>query len=61
MNFKELRKLINALVVVLPDMANVGLFLIFGFIIIAILGVNQYNGLLYNRCSQIVTNPTASY
>jgi hypothetical protein len=42
---------VKAVVKVLPDLANVGLFLIFTFMLTAMVGVSLYSGMLYNRCS----------
>jgi len=45
-----MRKLISALIHSLPDFANVGIFLIYVFILFATMGVHQYNGSIYNVC-----------
>ena len=46
----SMKKLVGALIQSLPDFFNVAIFLGFIFILFAILGVHQYNGVLYNRC-----------
>ena len=45
-----MRKLVSALLHAVPDFFNVAAFLLFIFILFAILGVYQYNGILYNAC-----------
>ena len=45
-----MKKLISALIHSLPDFANVGIFLIYVFILFATMGVHQYNGSIYNVC-----------
>lgn len=45
-----MRILVTALIQSIPDFLNVAVFLLFIFIIFAILGVFEYNGILYNRC-----------
>ena len=46
----SMKKLIGALIESLPDFANVGIFLVYVFILFATLGVHQYNGSTYNMC-----------
>ena len=46
----SMKKLISALIESLPDFANVGIFLVYVFILFATLGVHQYNGSTYNVC-----------
>eukprot|EP00347_Sterkiella_histriomuscorum_P011811 403371009 len=46
----SMKKLVGALIQSLPDFFNVAIFLAFIFLLFAILGVHQYNGVLYNRC-----------
>lgn len=45
-----MRKLINALINSLPEIANVLIFMIFIFILFATVGLHQYNGEFYNAC-----------
>jgi uncharacterized protein YqhQ len=45
-----MKKLISALINSLPDFANVGIFLVYVFILFATMGVFQYNGSTYNTC-----------
>lgn len=45
-----MKKLIAALIQSLPDFANVGIFLVYVFILFATMGLHQYNGSLYNIC-----------
>lgn len=42
--------LVGALLHALPEFFNVAFFLIFVFMLMAILGVHQYNGVFYNAC-----------
>jgi hypothetical protein len=34
----------------MPDFANVGVFLVFVFVLFATMGLHQYNGDYYNAC-----------
>jgi Ion transport protein len=45
-----MKKLVLAFIQSLPDFVNVGVFLIFVFLLFAILGMHQYNGVFYNAC-----------
>ena len=42
------KKLIQSLILAMPDFANVGAFLLFVFILIAAMGLQIYNGVQYN-------------
>ncbi|TNV88195.1 hypothetical protein FGO68_gene12429 [Halteria grandinella] len=46
----SLRKLIESLVFALPDFANVGIFVIFVFLLFSTMGLHLYNGYQYNQC-----------
>lgn len=46
----SMKKLIQALIHSLPDFANVGTFLVYVFILFAIMGLHQYSGVYYNIC-----------
>lgn len=45
-----MKKLVSALLQTLPEFANVGMFLVYVFLLFAILGVHLYNGIFYNAC-----------
>lgn len=45
-----MKALIQSLIDALPDFANVGVFMVFVFILFATMGLEQYNGAYYNTC-----------
>jgi voltage-dependent calcium channel L type alpha-1D len=45
-----MKRLVLALLRSLPALANVVIFLLFFFLLFSILGVNQFQGVMYNRC-----------
>ena len=45
-----MKKHVTALIQSIPDFFNVVIFLLFVFILFAILGTHQYNGMFYNEC-----------
>eukprot|EP00347_Sterkiella_histriomuscorum_P013361 403365010 len=45
-----LKKHVTALIQSIPDFFNVTIFLLFIFLLFAILGTHQYQGVLYNQC-----------
>ena len=49
-NYIVLKKHVNILVGSLPNFLNVGIFLIFVFILLAILGLHQYGEAFLNKC-----------
>lgn len=55
-----MKKLVSALLKSLPDFGNVAVFLLFIFLLFAILGCHQYNGVLYNAC-RINASPESSH
>lgn len=48
--FPHVKSLLVSLVKSLPDFVNVGIFMIFVFILFATMGVQQYSGMIYNTC-----------
>jgi len=48
--FLGIRKLVEAFFQALPEFVHVAVFLIFVFILFAVLGIHQYNGIFYNKC-----------
>ena len=47
-----LSKLVNSIIISLPTLGRVFLFLIFVILIFAILGIQLFNGIIYNRCRE---------
>lgn len=47
---QSMKNLIQALIRSIPQFANVVVFLMFMFILFAIIGLHQYNGSFYNAC-----------
>jgi hypothetical protein len=47
---QSMKTLIQALIRSIPQFANVVVFLLFMFILFAIIGLHQYNGSFYNAC-----------
>ena len=48
--FEGIKKYVKILVGALPNFLNVGIFLIFIFCLLSILGLHQYGENLFNRC-----------
>ena len=46
----EVRKLLDSLFRSFPDFANVGIFLVFNFLLFSAWGVQEYSGMVYNTC-----------
>ena len=46
----SMRQLVSALISSLPELGNVTIFLGFVFILFGILGLQQFNGIVYSRC-----------
>lgn len=46
----SMRKLVTALIFTLRDFGHVGIFLMYVFILFAIMGVHLYSGITYNQC-----------
>ena len=47
-----LSKLVNSIIISLPTLGRVFLFLLFVILIFAILGIQLFNGIIYNRCRE---------
>lgn len=46
----SMRKLVSALILSIPNFANVSVFLLFVFVLFSILGLHNYGYIPYNRC-----------
>jgi len=50
--FPSMRRLIGSLLAALPSLGNAVVFMFFILLLFAILGVQQYRGILYQRCRE---------
>jgi len=57
----SMRKLVSALLMSIPNFANVSVFLIFIFVLFSILGLHNYEVISYNRCRLTETPVNATY